>query len=158
MLEIREVHTYDELLAVGRLKIELMNYHIEYAEKMGIHDSEISAYTLEKALSTATSRVSYLFLRNRETVGMAQVEEQISQTDQVPILFVHSIYIRPGARNQSIGGIFLRHLIRKYHKRIECECWYGIPATLLYQKAGFQPMMTRYVLPLSSRFYGSDQN
>lgn len=158
MFEIREAHTRDDLLTVGRLKIELMRYHIEYAEKMGIHDYEISEYSMEQALSTASSRDSYLFLRNNAAVGMAQVEEQISQEDQSPILFVHCIYIMHGARNQSIGGVFLRYLTRKYHKRIECECWYGIPATALYEKAGFQPMMTRYVLPMSSRFYGSDQN
>lgn len=158
MLEIREVHTQDELLILGQLKVELMQYHVGYAEKLGIHDCEICDYSLEQALSTVSSRHSYLFFRSKEAVGMAQVEEQVSQVDQVPILFVHGIYIKPGARNKSIGGIFLRYLTRKYRKRIECECWYGIPANELYQKAGFRPIMTRYVLPMSSRFYGSDQN
>lgn len=109
-------------------------------------------------MSTAPSRDNYIFLVDGEMVGMAQVEEQVSTVDDSPILFVHGVYIKPNARHNSIGGIFLRYLCRRYKKRIECECWYGIPASAIYEQAGFKPMVTRYVLPVSSRFYGSDQN
>lgn len=158
MLSIKQIYSEEDLLTLGQLKLELMQYHLEYAEQFGIKDSELLQYTLQKALSTTSSRDNFLFFMNDEPVGMAQVEEQISPVDNTPILFVHSMYIKPNTRNHSIGGIFLRRLCKKYKKRVECECWYNIPASELYKKIGFQPMVTRYVLPLSNRFYGSAQN
>lgn len=158
MLHIKQVYDQENLLALGNLKMELMQYHLEYAAQIGINDKELLQYTLEQALSTAPSRDNFIFLVNGEIVGMAQVEEQVSAVDDSPILFVHGIYIRPKARHYGIGVIFLRYLCRRYRKRVECECWYGLPATTLYEKAGFKPMVTRYALPTSSQFYGSDQN
>lgn len=158
MLRIKQVYDQEDILALGNLKMELMQYHLEYAAKIGINDKELLQYTLEQALSTAQSRDNFLFLEGDKTVGMAQVEEQVSAVDDSPILFVHGIYISPNARHYNLGGFFLRYLCRRYKKRIECECWYGLPASTLYEKAGFRPMLTRYVLPTSSRFYGSDQN
>lgn len=158
MLSIRQVYKQEDLLILGKMKMELMRYHLEYAAQLGIDDKELLQYTLDQALSTTGERDNYLFYADDEPIGIAQVEEQISYVDNLPILFVHGIYIKPDARNQSIGGIFLRYICSKYKKRIECECWYNIPASVLYQKAGFRPIMTRYTLPLSSRFYGSDQN
>lgn len=158
MLRIKQVYDQEDILALGNLKMELMQYHLEYAAKIGIKDKELLQYTLEQALSTALSRDNFLFLADGEIVGMAQVEEQVSAVDNSPILFVHGIYIRPNARHHNFGGFFLRYLCRRYKKRIECECWYGLPASTLYEKAGFRPMLTRYMLPTSSRFYGSDQN
>lgn len=158
MLHIKQVYDQEDILTLGKLKMELMQYHLEYAAKIGINDKELLQYSLEQALSTAPSRDNFIFLADDEVVGMAQVEEQISTVDDNPILFVHGIYIRPNARHYSIGGIFLRYLCRRYKKRIECECWYGLPASVLYEKAGFRPMLTRYILPVSSRFYGSAQN
>ena len=158
MLRIKQVYDQEDLLALGNLKMDLMQYHLEYAAQIGINDKELLQYTLEQALSTAPARDNFLFLVDGEIVSMAQVEEQVSTVDDNPILFVHGIYIRPNARHYSIGGFFLRYLCRRYKKRIECECWYGLPASTLYEKAGFKPMVTRYVLPASSRFHGSDQN
>ena len=144
MLYIKQVYDQKELLALGNLKMDLMQYHLDYAAQIGINDKELLQYTLEQAMSTAPSRDNYIFLVDGEMVGMAQVEEQVSTVDDSPILFVHGVYIKPNARH--------------HRKRIECECWYGIPASAIYEQAGFKPMVTRYVLPVSSRFYGSDQN
>lgn len=158
MLYYRQVYDNKDLLALGNLKVELMQYHLEYAAKIGIDDKELLHYSLEQALSTVATRDNYIFVLDNEVIGMSQVEEKVSAVDEKPILFVHGIYIRPGTQHEGIGGFFLRYLCRKYKKRIECECWYGLPASALYEKAGFKPMLTRYVLPMSSHFYGSDQN
>lgn len=158
MLRIKQVHDQEEFLVLGSLKLDLMQYHLEYASQIGINDKELLRYTLEQALSTAMLRDNFIFLLDDKIIGMAQVEEQVSTVDDSSILFVHGIYIMPHARHLNIGERFLRYLCRRYKKRVECECWYGIPATTFYEKAGFKPMVTRYMLPLSSRFYGSDQN
>jgi len=158
MLSFKLATTEEDLNLISKFKMELMQYHVEFAIAEGINDEELFNYSREKSLSTVPQRESYLLFRNDCPVGMAQVEEQISSVDHEPILFVHGIYIQPSARNGSIGGSFLRYLCKKYKKRIECECWYDIPAAKLYERAGFRPLVTRYMLPLTSRFYGSDQN
>jgi GNAT superfamily N-acetyltransferase len=80
---------------------------------------------------------------------MSQVQEQISDIDRVPILFVYSIYIRSFARGRGISNKYLSFLCERYQKRIECECWYDIPANVLYLQNGFRPIVTRYMLPLN---------
>ncbi len=157
MLEFKIAATNEELLLFGTLKMELMQYHKNYAESFGIHDMELEEYTLERALNNAEQRDSYLIYRNHRLAGMVQVSEVISDVDQTEILFVHSLYLKELYRNCGIGGLLLRYLCRKYKKRIECECWYDLPAGRVYQRAGFRSMMTRFVLPLNSPFYGSDQ-
>ena len=39
MLRIKQVHDQEELLALGNLKLDLMQYHLEYADHIGINDS-----------------------------------------------------------------------------------------------------------------------
>jgi len=158
MLEFREIHTSDELGILGDMKLSLMNYHKGFAEKCGIADVELSGYSLEQALCTADVRISFLFYLDDVPVGMSQVQEQISNVDKESILFVHSIYIESSAQHQNIGAQFLKYLCHRFKKRIECECWYDIPAGKIYERLGFFPMVTRFVLPLTSHFYGSDQN
>lgn len=158
MIKFHEVGTENEWDIFANLKIELMKYHLEFAKKFELLDQELLNYSKEQALSTAQHRISILFYLDSTPVGMAQMEDQVSEIDNTPILFIHSMYIIPAAHNKGIGGFFLRHIAHKYQKRIECECWYDLPACELYRRAGFLPLVTRYALPLSSRYYGSDQN
>ena len=158
MLTIIEATTEDELRVLASFKLELMQYHIEYATRIGIADRELMQYCLEQALSTAHCRINYLLMWSGEPVGMSQVQEQISNIDFEPMLFIHSIYITASARENRISSQYLEFLCKKYSRRIECECWYGIPAGKLYEQAGFLPMVTRYCLPTISYRYGSDQN
>lgn len=158
MFEFREVHTEQERDIFADLKVALMKYHMEFADKLGISDDELINYTKVQALSTFQQRINVLFYSGDMPVGMAQMEEQISDIDNMPILFINSMYIIPEVHNKGIGGIFLKYIGRKYKKRIECECWYELPVGELYQRAGFRPIKTRYMLPLGNRYYGSDQN
>lgn len=85
MLSIRQVYKEEDLLILGKMKMELMRYHLEYAAKLGIDDKELLQYTLDQALSTTGERDNYLFYADNEPIGMAQVEEQISYVDNLPI-------------------------------------------------------------------------
>ena len=60
MLRIKQVHDQEELLALGNLKLDLMQYHLEYADHIGINDKVLLHYTIEQALSTAfCATISY---------------------------------------------------------------------------------------------------
>ncbi len=84
MLHIKQVYDQEDLLALGNLKMELMQYHLEYAAQIGINDKELLQYTLEQALSTVPSRDNFIFLVDGEIVGISQVEEQVSAVDDSP--------------------------------------------------------------------------
>ncbi|WP_312814271.1 GNAT family N-acetyltransferase [Sedimentibacter sp.] len=158
MIGFYEVEKEEDLALLGEMKLELMRYHLSFAEKLGIADYELLNYTKEQALSTSSQRTSILFYCENELIGMSQVQEQVSEVDNCPILFIYSIYIKPSVQNQGVGNQFLHYLANKYRKRIECECWYDMPSKGFYKHVGFRPMMTRYILPTTSSYYGSDQN
>lgn len=86
MLSIRQVYKQEDLLILGKMKMELTRYHLEYAAQLGIDDKELLQHTLDQALSTTGERDNYLFYADDEPIGMAQVEEQISYVDNLPIL------------------------------------------------------------------------
>ena len=48
------------IVPVENLKLDLMQYHLEYADHIGINDKELLHYTIEQALSTAfCATISY---------------------------------------------------------------------------------------------------
>lgn len=56
---------------MGSLKLDLMQYHLEYAVQIGINGKELLHYTIEQALSTTLLWENFIFLIDDESVGMA---------------------------------------------------------------------------------------
>lgn len=158
MIEYYRVQTEDDIQIFAKLKVELVQYHAEYVRKCGIVDTEINEYNYEHACKHIFDRESFLLKLNNMVIGILQIQKQQSEVDNNPILYVHALYFCKGYRDKGFGIHVLKHLCNTFRLRIECLCWYGIPASKLYQKVGFENMYTRYFLPLDNRFYDSDQN
>lgn len=158
MIEFQKVQTEKEIQIFAKLKIELVQYHTEYAHEHGIDDIDIKKYDYEHACEHVFSRESFLLKLHNLVIGILQIEKQQSEIDNNPILYVHALYFREEYRNKGFGVHVLKYLCNTYKLRIECLCWYDIPASNIYQKVGFKSMYTRYFLPLNNRFYDSDQN
>lgn len=158
MIDFHKVQTEEDIQIFAKLKVELVQYHAEYARKRGIADAEINEYNYEHACKNIFDRESFLLKLNNMVIGILQIEKQLSEVDNNPILYVHALYFCKKYRDKGLGVHVLNYLCNTYRLRIECLCWYGIPASSLYQKIGFQNMYTRYFLPLDNRFYDSDQN
>ncbi len=158
MLKIQKVQTKQDIQIFSKLKIQLMQYHAEYAHINGIDDYKIKKYDYGCACKHVFDRDSFLLKLNNNVIGILQTEKQISEIDNQIILYVHSLYFEEKYRDKGFGIYVLKYLINTYKLRIECSCWYDIPASQLYKKIGFRNLYTRYFLPLDNRFYDSDQN
>ncbi|MBQ4122633.1 GNAT family N-acetyltransferase [bacterium] len=158
MLTLKKVQSDEDIKIFAKLKLELIEYHKMYAQMAGITDFEIENYDYSSACKHINSRESYILQINTTDIGILQFDHQISDIDNANILYVHSLYICEKYRNKAFGIQVLKYLCNKYHTRIECSCWYDIPATQLYEKIGFKKMYTRYFLTTDNRFYDSDQN
>lgn len=158
MIDFHKVQTEDDIQIFVKLKVELVQYHAKYARKRGIVDAEINEYNYEHARKHIFDRESFLLKLNNIVIGILQIEKQQSEVDNNPILYVHALYFCEKYRDKGLGIHVLKYLCNTFRLRIECLCWYGIPASNLYQKVGFENMYTRYFLPLDNRFYDSDQN
>lgn len=160
MIEIKMIMPEDEnsIKILSEYKLKLMAYHKRYAMELNIHDEELRTYTKEKALATLSKRDSYLILLNGNPIGYIQVEMQKSAMDNADILFVHGVYIQEEYQNRGFAMRALQFICNKYKLRIECECWYNLPAAKIYEKMGFKKIVTRYFLPTASKYYDSDQN
>ena len=158
MIEIQKVQTEDEIQIFANLKVQLIKYHAEYAHMQHIYDTEVSSYNYERARKHIFDRESFLIKLNNNVVGILQIEKQISEIDNEPILYVHALYFCNKYRDKGLGIFVLKYLCKTYKLRIECSCWYDIPARQLYEKLGFKTMYTRYFLPVNNHFYDSDQN
>lgn len=158
MIKFQKVQTKEDIRIFARLKIELVKYHMEYARKHGIADMDIEKYDYEHACENVFNRESFLLKLHNVVIGILQTEKQQSEIDGNPILYVHALYFCEEYRDKGFGIYVLKYLCNTYKLRIECTCWYDIPASNLYQKVGFKNMYTRYFLPLDNCFYDSDQN
>lgn len=160
MIEIKMIMPEDDALVkiLSEYKLKLMAYHNQYAMELNIDDTELREYTKEKALATLSKRDSYLILLNGNHIGYIQVEKQKSAVDNADILFVHGIYIQEEYQNCGFAMKALQFICKKYKLRIECECWYGLPAAKIYEKMGFKKIVTRYFLSTDNKYYDSDQN
>ena len=158
MLIIEKVQSEADIAIFSKLKIELVQYHAKYAKDQGINDLEVEYYDYERAVENIFTRESYLLKLSNTVIGILQFEQQISDIDNCPIIYVHALYFIEQYRNIGLGIYALRFLCSTYHLRIECSCWYNIPASQTYRKIGFKELYTRYFLPTDNRFYESDQN
>lgn len=155
MIKFYKVQTEEDIKIFADLEICLAQYHEEYARRQGINDSVEPESNYERTYKHIFIRDSFLIKLNNTVIGIMQTEIQTSEIDMEPILYVHALYFCEKYRNKGLGGYVLKFLCNTYNLRIECSCWYDIPASHVYEKIGFKKMYTRYFLPLDNQFYDS---
>ena len=85
--------------------------------------------------------------RNDLRFGILQIEVKTSNVDMQRIIYIHSLYLTPEYQNVGFGKSILSFIHKQYsNMRIECECWYGIPASNMFERIGFKPMYIHYYL------------
>lgn len=144
---LKKLITENDLKKFGEYKLELIKFHKEYANKLGLVDKVIDGYTYEDALKHIGEQGYFQFLINYKNndVGMLEYEIQNSKIDNNKIIYISCIYIKEEYRGLGIGRIIIYEL-KKQNIRIELECWYGMPANNLYRSLGMKEITTRYIL------------
>ena len=114
---------------------------------MKIQDQKIENYSYYDAVAHINERENFLIGLNQKTyIGIIQYQNLVSEIDFQNFIFIHSLYLLPQYQNVGLGAVILSKLQNKYKCRIECEAWYNIPASKLYEKAGFQKMYTHFFI------------
>ncbi|MDD3303884.1 MAG: GNAT family N-acetyltransferase [Clostridia bacterium] len=142
-----KVESRDEINQFSKFKVDLIKYHQQYANKLGLFDIVVDDYDDNKAIRNIGEKGFYQFLINYDNryVGMVEYQIQKSEIDNESILYLKDIYIEESCRGLGIGSKIISEL-KKLDYRIELECWYGMPANELYRSIGAKELKTRYMI------------
>lgn len=146
-ISLKEVNSNNDIKIFGEYKVELIKFHQEYAEKLGLFDKVVDNYNFNDAIRHIKQKRFFQFLIQIEnkTVGIIEYQITKSDIDQKKILYIKNIYIDNNFRGKGVGKEVIK-LIKALNYRIELECWYGIPANNLYKSLGMKEIKTRYMM------------
>ena len=146
-ISLKEVNSNNDIKTFGEYKVELIKFHQEYAEKLGLFDKVVDNYNFNDAIRHIKQKGYFLFLIQTEnkTVGILEYKITESDIDQKKILYIKNIYIDNNFRGKGVGKGVIK-LIKTLNYRIELECWYGIPANNLYKSLGMKEIKTQYMM------------
>ncbi len=147
MILLKKIDCDNDIEIFGRYKVELIKFHQQYAQKLGLFDNVVAAYNYDDAIRHINEKGYFQFLILMEKVIVGIIEYQIikSDIDKKEILYIKNFYIDDMFRGKGIGKEVM-NLLKKLNYRIELECWYGIPANELYKSLGMREIKTRYML------------
>lgn len=146
-ISLKEVNSNNDIKIFGEYKVELIKFHQEYAEKLGLFDKVVDNYNFNDVIRHIKQKGFFQFLIQIEnkTVGIIEYQITKSDIDQKKILYIKNIYIDNNFRGKGVGKEVIK-LIKTLNYRIELECWYGIPANNLYKSLGMKEIKTRYMM------------
>lgn len=143
---LKEVKNEKEIKLFGKYKVDLIKYHQQYANKLGLQDLMVDKYNYDDAIRHIGENNYYQFLIiNNKEVGILEYQITKSDIDKKDIIYIKNIYIEESFRDRGLGKKVINEL-RKMQYRIELECWYGMPSNELYKSLGAKEIKTRYIL------------
>lgn len=144
---LKELETNEEIQQFGKYKVDLIKYHQQYANKLGLYDLVVDKYNYDDAVRHVGKDGYYQFLiiDDNKAVGILEYQITKSDIDNKDIIYIKDIYIDEIFRGRGLGKKVINEL-KKMKYRIELECWYGIPSNELYKSLGMKEIKTRYML------------
>ena len=146
-MELIAVKSDEQIKLFGTYKLELIKYHQQYANKLGLIDKVVENYTYNdtiKHLNEVNYR-QFLVVNNSNIVGILEYRIEQSEIDDNKILYLKNLYIRKDSRGKGLAKAAINEL-KKTGYRIELECWYGMPANDFYKSLGAKELKTRYTI------------
>lgn len=136
----------NDIQTFGKYKVDLIKYHQQYANKLGLFDEVVEKYDFNDAIKNVGKDGFYQFLimNNDKEVGILEYQITKSDIDKKDIIYIKNIYIEESFRGIGLGKKVINEL-RKMKYRIELECWYNMPANDLYKSLGAKEIKTRYM-------------
>ena len=131
-------------LVFAEMKLKEMEFHVEYAKKMGIDDIYCNSYTLEQAMESKNKYNTYI-LRNKTKNILGFV--QLSNFDKVNTengVYVNNLYVREQYRGKGVATDVLNYLSNKFNE-VMFEAYYNIPGNKLYKELGFKEIGKIYL-------------
>lgn len=144
---LKKIDCDNDIEIFGNYKLELIKFHQQYAQKLGLFDKIVDNYNYEDAIRHVDEKGYFQFLIKVENniVGMIEYQITNSDIDKSEILDINNFYIDQNFRGKGIGREVI-NLLKKLNYRIELECWYEMPANNLYRNIGMREIKTRYMM------------
>lgn len=143
---LKKVEEKNDIQTFGKYKVDLIKYHQQYANKLGLFDEVVEKYDFNDAIKNVGKDGFYQFLimNNDKEVGILEYQITKSDIDKKDIIYIKNIYIEESFRGIGLAKKVINEL-RKMKYRIELECWYNMPANDLYKSLGAKEIKTRYM-------------
>lgn len=144
---LKKIDCNNDIEIFGNYKLDLIKFHQQYAQKLGLFDKVVDNYNYEDAIRHINKKGYFQFLIKVENDIVGIIEYQItnSDIDKKKILYIKDFYIDEDFRGKGIGKEVI-NLLKKLNYRIELECWYEMPANNLYKSLGMREIKTRYMM------------
>lgn len=126
------------------MKLKEMEFHVEYAKKMGIDDIYCNSYTLEQAMESQYKYETYM-LKNKTDNNLGFI--QLSNFDKDNTgngIFINNIYVEEQYRGKGVATDVLNFLSTKFNE-VMLEAYYNIPGNKLYKELGFKEIGKIYL-------------
>ena len=144
---LKKIECDNDIEMFGKYKVQLIKFHQQYAQKLGLFDIVVDNYNYDDAIRHVNKKGYFQFLiqAGNEIVGIIEYQIIKSDIDKKKILYVKDFYIDEIFRGKGIGKEVMK-LLKKLNYRIELECWYEMPANNLYKSLGMRVIKTRYMM------------
>ena len=142
-LKIEIISPMDGLI-FAEMKLKEMEFHVEYAKKMGINDIYCKSYTLKQAMESQNKYDTYI-LKNKTDNVLGFI--QLSDFDKVNTrngVYINNLYVREQYRGKGVATDILNFLSDKFNE-VMFEAYYNIPGNKLYQELGFKEIGKIYL-------------
>lgn len=133
----------------AKMKLKLIKYHLSFSEELGFEDEIARDYSYKDAIKHFKQENYSQFLIKDEqnrTVGFVEIHQTNSNIClNEKCISIDNLYLKKEYRNKG----YLKSLItvlRKHNKNLELECYYNLPAHVVYQNLGFKRFKTHYFL------------
>lgn len=131
-------------LVFAEMKLKEMEFHVEYAKKMGIDDIYCKYYTLEQAMKSTNKYETYILKNKRDNIlGFIQLSN-FDKANTGKGVFINNLYVREKYRGKGIATDVLNFLSDKFGE-VMFETYYNIPGNKLYQELGFKEIGKIYL-------------
>ena len=142
-LKLEIISPIDGLL-FAVMKLKEMEFHVEYAKKMGIDDIYCNSYTLEQAMESQYKYKTYM-LKNKTDNILGFI--QLSNFDKANTgngIFINNLYVEEQYRGKGVATDVLTFPSNKFNE-VMFEACYNIPGNKLYQELGFKEIGKIYL-------------
>lgn len=131
-------------LVFAVMKLKEMEFHVEYAEKMGIDDIYCKSYTPEQAMESKNKYDTYTLKNKTDNIlGFIQLSN-FNKANTGNGIFINNLYVEEQYRGKGVATDVLTFLSNKFNE-VMLEAYYNIPGNKLYQELGFKEIGKIYL-------------
>lgn len=126
------------------MKLKEMEFHVEYAKKMGIDDIYCNSYTLEQAMESKNKYDTYMFKNKTDNIlGFIQLSN-FNKANTGNGIFINNLYVEEQYRGKGVATDVFNFLSDKFNE-VMLEAYYNIPGNKLYRELGFREIGKIYL-------------